>query len=182
MARSSAKQRTTPQRSCRACMRARLRAQSRPAAPGARSSCRRPRPCIERLPSLPLFPHAPAWFAASLTRAQAADGPPAWLSTVKAELPKRRCSQFGTRTMGSLNPICGKIQRSYSPAHFNFSARFWEPRSPLHMSKSRRMIISALKVLLSLGPFSCACKSAVLRSWTTPQTDLKSVRLDAAKP
>ena len=38
---------------------------------------------------------------------------------------------------------------------FNFSARFWKPRSPLHMSRNRRIIISALEVFLSLGPFSC---------------------------
>ena len=62
-------------------------------------------------------------------------------------------------------------------ATFNFTVRFWKPR-PLHMSRSRSIILPALKVLLSLGPFRCGVQvrcSAVLNH---PQIDIKSVRLE----
>jgi hypothetical protein len=52
------------------------------------------------------------------------------------------------------------------------------PAPPLHMSRSRSIILPALKLLLSLGPFSCGVQvrcSAVLNH---PQIDIKSVRLE----
>lgn len=65
---------------------------------------------------------------------------------------------------------------------FQIPCPAWGVLLRLHTSRSGYIITSALKVLLSIGPFSCGGQVRCLAVVSHPQIDIQSARLDRAKP
>jgi hypothetical protein len=88
-----------------------------------------------------------------------------------ARIPLRRAFPIGTRTTGGLNLFVAKYS-SCTHRYIQLLSPVLEAALRLHMSKSGCIIVSALKVLLSPGPFSRGVQVRCSAVVNHPQIDI----------